>query len=305
MALADPVLLPERLIRSEPVWRQCPRLQPGEMDRLVISRWISSGACDQACDAVSGADRHILEVHLRRTDAALTTGGAPVQDGKLAAGSALLTEAGRPLEARYRGPCDLLHLFVPVRRFEALLREAGIAFASVKFGRVDADPVVTRLALSLLGADDMDGPGARVYSESIATAMLARVVGQPSAATESKGTGRTGLVKWRHRRVVDFIEANLAEPIRLPDLARAAGLSRMHFAAQFRAATGVRPHEFVVRRRIERAQDLLRDPTLQLAQIALGVGFQTQAHFTTVFREHVHETPGRWRQLHCSPDSRS
>ena len=109
---------------------------------------------------------------------------------------------------------------------------------------------------------------------------------------------KPGLAKWRHRRVVDFVEANLADPIRLPDLARAAGLSRMHFAAQFRASTGVRPHEFVTRRRIEHSQDLLRNSSLPLAQVALDVGFQSQAHFTTVFRDYVQETPGRWRQLH-------
>jgi AraC-like DNA-binding protein len=45
---------------------------------------------------------------------------------------------------------------------------------------------------------------------------------------------------------------------------------------------------------------MLRDSALPLAQVALGVGFQTQAHFTTVFRDHVQETPGRWRQLHRS-----
>lgn len=105
-------------------------------------------------------------------------------------------------------------------------------------------------------------------------------------------------MRWRQRRVAEFVEANLSDQIRLRDLARAAGLSRMHFAAQFRLATGLRPHDYVLRRRIERAQDLLRDSGLPLAQVALGVGFQSQAHFTTVFRAHVQETPGRWRQLH-------
>jgi AraC family transcriptional regulator len=108
---------------------------------------------------------------------------------------------------------------------------------------------------------------------------------------------RPGLLKWRLKRVLHYIEANLSEPISLPKLAAAAGLSRMHFAAQFRAATGLRPHDFVVRRRIERAQELLRDPALPLVEVALSVGFQTQAHFTTVFRTLVMETPGRWRKL--------
>jgi AraC-like DNA-binding protein len=208
---------------------------------------------------------------------------------------------GSIIEADTAVACDLLHFFVPVRRFETLLREAGLSDASGPFGLADPDQVLSRLALSLLASDDLDGPGAQLFAESVAAAILARVVGRTSSGSGVETGKRTALVKWRHRRVVEFIDANLADPIRLPDLARAAGLSRMHFAAQFRAATGIRPHEFVLRRRIERAQDMLRDSALPLAQVALDVGFQTQAHFTTVFRDHVQETPGRWRQLHRCP----
>jgi AraC-like DNA-binding protein len=183
--------------------------------------------------------------------------------------------------------------------FEGLLLEARIHDADEKFGQVFSDPIISRLAMSLLSADDLEEAGARIYAESVADAILTRVVGRVAAGTSpGRCHGRSALLKWRQRRVADFVEANLAEPIRLQDLAEAAGLSRMHFAAQFRAATGLRPHDYVVRRRIERAQDLLRDASIPLAQVALGVGFQTQAHFTTVFRDQVHETPGRWRQLH-------
>jgi AraC-like DNA-binding protein len=302
MALADPVLPFKGLIGTETNWRHCPRGQVGdaEKDRLVIARWISAEASDQACGPAASAGRHVLEVNLRPTNVALSVDGMLVHDGELSAGSVLLTRAGGLIEARYRGACDLLHFFVPVRRFETLLREAGLSEASDLFRLTDPDQVLSRLALSLLASDDLDGPGAQLYAESVAAAIFARVMGRRSSAIGVDTGKRTGLVKWRHRRVVEFIDANLADPIRLPDLARAAGLSRMHFAAQFRAATGIRPHEFVLRRRIERAQDMLRDSALPLAQVALGVGFQTQAHFTTVFRDHVQETPGRWRQLHRS-----
>jgi len=70
----------------------------------------------------------------------------------------------------------------------------------------------------------------------------------------------------------------------------------MHFAAQFRVATGTRPHDFVLHRRIERAQEMLRDRSLALVDIALCVGFQTQAHFTTVFKRFTGVTPHRWRR---------
>lgn len=108
------------------------------------------------------------------------------------------------------------------------------------------------------------------------------------------------LPTWRLKRTLAYIEANLGETVSLADLAGAAGLTRMHFAAQFRVATGLRPHEFLLRRRIERAQELLAEPSETLVDVALAVGFQTQAHFTTVFKRFVGETPHRWRRANAA-----
>ena len=92
-------------------------------------------------------------------------------------------------------------------------------------------------------------------------------------------------------------------PITLADLAASAGLSRMHFATQFRAATGLRPHDYVLRRRIDRAQQILLNPATSVIDAALDVGFQTHAHFSAVFKRLTGQTPGRWRQL-CRMDAR-
>ncbi|MBN3727485.1 helix-turn-helix transcriptional regulator [Burkholderia sp. Ac-20379] len=108
------------------------------------------------------------------------------------------------------------------------------------------------------------------------------------------GRACAGLSAPRLRRVFDYVEANLAEPITLHDIARHAGLSRMHFAAQFRLATGLSPHAFLTQRRIEQAKRLLRDG-LPIVEAALACGFPGQAHFTTVFRELTGTTPRRWR----------
>jgi AraC-like DNA-binding protein len=105
-----------------------------------------------------------------------------------------------------------------------------------------------------------------------------------------------GLSNRRLMRVLAYIDANIGEPITLANLAATAGLSRMYFARQFRAATGVRPHEFVLRKRVERAQQLLTVTSDALVDIALSVGFQTQAHFTTVFKKIVGNTPRQWRR---------
>src|SRR6266446_3826450 len=129
-----------------------------------------------------------------------------------------------------------------------------------------------------------------------AAAMLAR---QPALHSHGDLTPvrrrRAALPKWRLRRAVDYVDAHLGERVALADLANAVGLTSMHFAAQFRAATGIRPHEYLLRRRVERAQDLLSTSNATLVDVALSVGFQTQAHFTTVFKRFVGVTPHRWR----------
>lgn len=113
----------------------------------------------------------------------------------------------------------------------------------------------------------------------------------------------SALAKWRLKKAADYVEAHLDESIRLADLARAVGLTRMHFAAQFRAATGLRPHEFMLRKRVERAKTLLSTSNAPLVDVALNVGFQTQAHFTTVFKRFAGETPLRWRRASCNDSS--
>lgn len=128
-------------------------------------------------------------------------------------------------------------------------------------------------------------------------ALVVRLVQAPQvtiAAPPSRPAA--GLPKWRLKRAIGFIKANLENPITLNEVADAAGLSPNYFAAQFRLATGLRPHEYILRERIHRAQEMLLDPNATPIEIALSVGFQTQAHFTTVFKRIVGDTPAHWRR---------
>jgi AraC family transcriptional regulator len=131
-------------------------------------------------------------------------------------------------------------------------------------------------------------------------AMVARIFELPVAnetATEIPvRRAPSALPKWRLKRVVEYVEIHISEPITLAALAAAAGMSRMYFASQFKVATGLRPHDYVLHKRIERAQHLLLTTQTPLVEIALGVGFQTQAHFTTIFKKIVGNTPLRWRR---------
>ena len=125
---------------------------------------------------------------------------------------------------------------------------------------------------------------------------LAQAIALRATQIEPAGPRVYPLAKPKLRQVTAYIEANLASPISLNALATVAGLSRTHFAAQFRLATGCRPREFVLLQRVEAAKRMLADPSVEIIQVALTVGFQAQAHFSTVFKRFVGETPGRWRR---------
>jgi transcriptional regulator GlxA family with amidase domain len=72
----------------------------------------------------------------------------------------------------------------------------------------------------------------------------------------------------------------------------------MHFAAQFRLATGFTPYAYLRRRRVEFAQKLLLESDLPLVQIALACGFSTQSHFSSAFKQIVGDSP-RWWRVHA------
>jgi AraC-like DNA-binding protein len=118
----------------------------------------------------------------------------------------------------------------------------------------------------------------------------------PSVAPLAQKRAVPALSKWRLSRVQAYIDENVCEPITLEDLAATAGLSRRYFSRQLQAATGLSPHEYVLRRRIGRAQQRLAATADPLVDIGLSVGFQTQAHFTTVFKKFVGYTPLQWRR---------
>jgi AraC family transcriptional regulator len=107
---------------------------------------------------------------------------------------------------------------------------------------------------------------------------------------------RGGLSPAALRRVQVFVEANLARPIQLHDLAARAALSRYHFARAFKTSAGMTPRAFVEDRRIERAKQLLGETTPPLVAVAAESGFGTQSRLTTIFRRRTGFTPAAYRR---------
>ncbi|MGW9331134.1 helix-turn-helix domain-containing protein [Bosea sp. NPDC055594] len=101
--------------------------------------------------------------------------------------------------------------------------------------------------------------------------------------------------KWRLARVVDYVDAHLDQSISLEDLSNAAGISRTHFVRSFRNQTGETPHRWLMKRRLEKAKDLLQSTGEDLPQIASKCGFSSQSHLCTAMKAAVGMTPKGWR----------
>jgi AraC-like DNA-binding protein len=97
------------------------------------------------------------------------------------------------------------------------------------------------------------------------------------------------------RRARDHIDRHFAEPLDVAGLARVAGISPSHFVRSFAAAFGETPIRYLTRRRIERAQDLLRHANLTVTEVCTAVGFASLGSFSARFRELVGQTPTAYR----------
>jgi AraC-like DNA-binding protein len=117
----------------------------------------------------------------------------------------------------------------------------------------------------------------------------------------ASGSTRGGLAAWQILRVRAYIDGNLHRTIHIRDLSAVARRSPAHFSRKFKLAVGESPHAYVVRRRLEKACDLMITGAASLSEIALSVGFSDQAHLCRLFRQAFGQSPANWRRERGTP----
>jgi AraC family transcriptional regulator len=154
-----------------------------------------------------------------------------------------------------------------------------------------------RAAIGAVGAElTAGGPGGRLAAESLANVLAVHLI-RHFLTPRRAARGRDGtLPRGRLRAVVEYIEEHLGAGPSLEQMAAVARLSAYHFARQFKATTGLPPHQFVIARRVERARELLQGGTdLSLAEVAADVGFSDQSQFSRHFKRALGVTPGQFQ----------
>ncbi|HBX55637.1 AraC family transcriptional regulator [Pseudomonas sp. UBA2684] len=137
-------------------------------------------------------------------------------------------------------------------------------------------------------------PAERLLSSSLAHALLDHaLLSQVGRRDGLRLTG--GLAPVQRRRLREFIDSHLADPLSLGQLASLCALSEYHFARMFSLSFGVPPHRYLLTRRLAHAQELLRHSARPLGEIALACGFASASHFNNRFRQAFGATPGQYR----------
>src|SRR5262245_50672205 len=214
-------------------------------------------------------------------------------------GSISVVPAGIPTHWRWRGTKSSLHVYLQPDLVERVAVEVfGLDPARGVLPPLDAlDAPQLLRALRAVDAElTAGGVGGSLAAESLANILAVHLI-RHLVAPHRAVQGRDGaLPRCRLRAVLEYIEEHLDAAPTLAKIAAVAGLNPYHFARQFKAATGLPPHQYVITRRVERAKQLLRAGTdLSLAEVATRAGFYDQSQFSHHFKRLVGVTPGQFR----------
>jgi AraC family transcriptional regulator len=247
-------------------------------------------------------DAYLIALQLKDChDFDLFAGERFIQPQQFDAGAVAIFDLRSNLATDLRDPFHAIDLYLPLRALKSIAEELGVpAIEELHYrpGTAVIDPVAHNLLLSMrpaLAAQPAETPG--LFVDHMALALTAHIVSTYGGVHLPSRVSRGGLAPWQERRAKELLDANLAGKISLSQLASECEVSVRHFTRGFRQSTGMTPHEWLLRQRIERAKSLLVNTSDQLTDVALNCGFADQSHFSRAFVRAIGVTPGKWRRF--------
>jgi AraC family transcriptional regulator len=212
-------------------------------------------------------------------------------------GEVLIVPAGITNKTAWTGDAEFLRLTISPQFLSETVHE------SIDPDRIELipqfavfDPLIHQIGLSLKADLEAGCPTGRIFGESAATMLAARLLQQHSVRTPKLASDENGLSSYSLRQVLDYVRSNLSQDLSIADIAQVAGMSPYYFMRMFKKSMRVTFHQYVIQTRIDRAKELLRSRELSIADVALQCGFTNQSHFTNIFRQITKTTPRAYRR---------
>jgi AraC family transcriptional regulator len=238
-----------------------------------------------------------VALSLAQNQASLAIGKRVTTTGRFAPGVSVLGQPGDMFDGEMRDRVDVLLFLMEPAYVAAQLESRGLPSERAELRDLPPRPDIGLFQSGTLLADALSRglAGDELYCEILIDAMVTRIVTRHATLTSGRTPYRESLSPAKLRALVDFIEGNLASPLRLPDLAAAAALSQAHLARAFRNAIGISLHRYVLQRRLRLARDLLSASNDSVQSVATQCGFANDAHLSKAYKRVFGMTPAATR----------
>ncbi|WP_332719865.1 AraC family transcriptional regulator [Pelagibacterium mangrovi] len=204
---------------------------------------------------------------------------------------------GMPFSVRLYGVLDTMHVYLRravIEEIAADLIAGDPALVEIPADITDQDPMLANLMEAVHFALEERDTATPIYIDYLARALAAHLVRRYSGAKFKDA--RSDANRPDVMRAVDYMRANIEQPISLADLAGVVGRSPSYLSRQFREQLGKAPHAYLIEMRLDLARELLEQTRDRIATIALDCGFSHQEHLTRLFRRKFNTTPAAWRR---------
>lgn len=262
-----------------------------------------SDDCQEVAAEVDDSVHHVALVLSTLVAHVEHDGQTTIKQRTVRPGDVTIVPAGVRPRAIHTGPWKILHCYVPCQLVERIAEGEsslrGRRDVRLIDPRCSPDPVIERIGRSILTEMREGLPLTRLAVDASGLALAVRLLRAHSDVAKLWAPAQRLALKtdWRVQRVIEYLQSRLADDVSLLELAALVDLSPVHLTAVFRRATGMPPHRWLQRRRIERACELLGGiRRVSITAVALECGFASAQHFATVFKAHMRVTPSEFRR---------
>jgi AraC family transcriptional regulator len=263
---------------------------------MQIKAWVSTFAA--GLTEIAEMPHALVCMHLGASVEVRCTRGGTVRQGREVAGDLDIIPARTASYWEMKQEGTALVMCVPdeLLRAVALQLDRDPADIEIADRFQMRDPVIEHIGWTLKADIDSNLAGGRLLRDSLGVALAARLLQRHYRGSLPMREVRGGLSHTKLERVIAHIEDNLASKLSLPGIAEIAGMSVSHLKTLIRNSTGVPVYEYVLRRRVERAQLLLRNQRFSIAEIAVATGFAHQSHLARHMHRILGYTPSSLRR---------
>jgi AraC family transcriptional regulator len=239
--------------------------------------------------------------HLTRpTEVTRKIAGAAQERALIGPRRICLTPGNITAQWQHRGHPEILQVYLRQSIYETAIAEmygCDPATAEIMPRFAMMDPLLEQLAIAITTSLREGTAEDGLYIDTLSQMIAAHLARHHSSRSRPLRVPTPQRISgWKMRRLIEYIEENLGGDLTLEAMAAEVNVSPLYLARAFKAAVGQSPHQYVLRRRLERAKELLRGTDTPIVEVALSAGFSSQSHLSNWFLRQVGVSPAAYRK---------